>query len=304
MPKQQRNRATVPILSIADDRLRGRDLRVLAAFCFHDPYAKGQPVFARRETLAKLAGITDVNVSHSARRLVSFGWLTKLSNGHRSSPSHYKVNWDHDPRKDVTGDTLSDNERVSRVTPNNDDKGCHGRHPITTKGVTGDTLLPKGCHQCYVLTAKGCHGRHGRHLIYIIGSIYINNHHGSSYSVGSENASAAPEDDGDNYLDVKQARNLLAYHDIELGPRSSQRDMDMVRQWVTDRITPDLLVQAIDRSRQFLKDKPISIGYLHRVISTIREQHHAASQQSGKAGDSFISRGDQLGEEFLRRGSG
>lgn len=69
--------APIPARALADTRLSGTDLRLLAAIAAHDRFGRnGTGCFASQRRLAALIGAHEKAVARSAGRLVEFGYMT------------------------------------------------------------------------------------------------------------------------------------------------------------------------------------------------------------------------------------
>jgi len=82
--------AMVPVEAIQDKRLTGRQFKVLCALLSIADDGVGE-VWAKRETIARRAGVHVSHVSAATSSLVKFGWIEKHGEGGFSKPACYIV---------------------------------------------------------------------------------------------------------------------------------------------------------------------------------------------------------------------
>ena len=100
--------APIPARALADTRLSGTDLRLLAAIAAHDRFGKnGTGCFASQRRLAALIGAHEKAVARSAGRLVEFGYMTSERSPTNGRLVIYRVTYTEDDGAAMRGDGRS-----------------------------------------------------------------------------------------------------------------------------------------------------------------------------------------------------
>lgn len=100
--------APIPARALADTRLSGTDLRLLAAIAAHDRFGKnGTGCFASQRRLAALIGAHEKAVARSAARLVEFGYTTTERSPTNGRLVVYRVVYTEDDAAAMRGDGRS-----------------------------------------------------------------------------------------------------------------------------------------------------------------------------------------------------
>lgn len=100
--------APIPARALADTRLSGTDLRLLAAIAAHDRFGKnGTGCFASQRRLAALVNAHEKAVARSAGRLVEFGYTTTERSPTNGRLVVYRVVYNEDDASAMRGDGRS-----------------------------------------------------------------------------------------------------------------------------------------------------------------------------------------------------
>lgn len=100
--------APIPARALADTRLSGTDLRLLAAIAAHDRFGRnGTGCFASQRRLAALIGAHEKAVARSAGRLVEFGYVTSERSPTNGRLVIYRVIYTDDDGAAMRGDGRS-----------------------------------------------------------------------------------------------------------------------------------------------------------------------------------------------------
>lgn len=100
--------APIPARALADTRLSGTDLRLLAAIAAHDRFGKnGTGCFASQRRLAALIGAHEKAVARSAGRLMECGYMTSEKSPTNGRLVIYRVIYTEDDAAAMRGDGRS-----------------------------------------------------------------------------------------------------------------------------------------------------------------------------------------------------
>lgn len=136
----------MPIEALCDHRLTLIQVRVLGAICSFG--GKSRPeVWAKRRRIAERCGYGASTVTRATSQLVKLGWLSKVGNGGRSSPSRYRITVPDlvtvsGAQTVADSDTLSGSETVPGSDTLSDAQTVPGPDTVSKTVADPDTVSP------------------------------------------------------------------------------------------------------------------------------------------------------------------